>query len=108
MKSFDKISIIIFLLTISTFAQQKVRLGNERLVNEFFHLIEGKRVGVIANHTSLLSNGEHLVDYLFEFKKSKWSLLLVLNMVFVVKHLQAKKLKQQLMKKLNPSLFSLW
>lgn len=71
MKSFDKISIIIFLLTISTFAQQKVRLGNERLVNEFFHLIEGKRVGVIANHTSLLSNGEHLVDYLFESKKVK-------------------------------------
>lgn len=71
MKSFDKISIIIFLLTISTFAQQKVRLGNERLINEFFHLIEGKRVGVIANHTSLLSNGEHLVDYLFESKKVK-------------------------------------
>lgn len=71
MKTINYILVLIFFLTTFTFAQQKVRLGNERLVNEYFHLIEGKRVGIIANHTSLLNKRKHLVDYLFESKKVK-------------------------------------
>lgn len=49
-------------------ASTKVRLGNEKLVNEYFNLIKGKNIGVIANHTSLLSDGKHLVDFLYENK----------------------------------------
>lgn len=60
---------LIFLFSNFSFAQQKVRLGNESLINEYFHLIEGKRIGLISNHTSLLNNQQHLVDYLFETKK---------------------------------------
>lgn len=62
------LAFISILFTVAS-AEQKVRLGNERLVNEYFRLIEGKRVGVIANHTSLLSSGEHLIDFLLETKK---------------------------------------
>lgn len=71
MKTIKRVFIIALLFSISSLAQKKVQLGNERLINEFFNLIEGKKVGVIANHTSLLSNGEHLVDYLHQSKKVK-------------------------------------
>lgn len=71
MKFINYTLVLIFFLIIITFAQQKIRLGNERLVNEYFHLIEGKRVGIIANHTSLLNKRKHLIDYLFESKKVK-------------------------------------
>lgn len=36
-------------------------LGIERLLNEERHLVEGKRLGIITNHSALL-NGEHIVD----------------------------------------------
>lgn len=62
------ITILIFLISFN-FGQSKVRLGNDKLIKENFYLIEGKNIGVIANHTSVLENGEHLIDYLFKTKK---------------------------------------
>jgi uncharacterized protein YbbC (DUF1343 family) len=63
-------SLFMFLLFLfSNQINAKVKTGNERLIDEYFHLIEGKKIGVIANHTSVLSNGMHIVDYLFETKK---------------------------------------
>ncbi len=44
--------------------QVKVRYGADVLFEKYFEKISGKRVGVICNHTSLLSNGVHLVDSL--------------------------------------------
>lgn len=41
-----------------------VRTGAERLVHEKLHLVTGKKVAIVANHTSLLLNGTHLVDSL--------------------------------------------
>lgn len=61
----------IYLFVFINFIYGSVRLGNDKLINEKFNLIEGKRLGIIANHTSLLSNGQHLVDYLFESDKVK-------------------------------------
>ncbi|NPV12164.1 MAG: DUF1343 domain-containing protein [Ignavibacteria bacterium] len=62
--------ITIFLLVFFlNFDQSKVRLGNDKLINEYFYLIEGKNIGIIANHTSVLENGEHLIDFLFRTKK---------------------------------------
>ncbi len=62
------ISIYILMFQLFLIASTKVRLGNEKLVNEYFNLIKGKNIGVIANHTSLLSDGKHLVDFLYENK----------------------------------------
>jgi len=62
------ITILIFLISFN-FGHSKVRLGNDKLIKENFYLIEGKNIGVIANHTSVLENGEHLIDYLFKTKK---------------------------------------
>ncbi len=60
--------ILIYLISLN-FAQSKVRLGNDKLIKENFYLIEGKNIGIIANHTSVLENGEHLIDYLYQTKK---------------------------------------
>ncbi|MCB2205153.1 DUF1343 domain-containing protein [bacterium] len=41
-----------------------VKLGCEVLLSDSLHLINGKRVGLLCNHTSLLSNGVALFDTL--------------------------------------------
>lgn len=43
---------------------QKIVTGADQPV-KYFHLLEGKRVGVVANHTSITKNG-HLVDVLLK------------------------------------------
>ena len=41
-----------------------VRVGADVLLHDQLELIAGKNVGVVTNHSALLSNGEHLVDSL--------------------------------------------
>lgn len=43
-----------------------IKVGAEVLVEEQLALLEGKKVGVITNHTSVLPTMEHLVDVLVE------------------------------------------
>lgn len=43
---------------------QRVQLGSEVFINRHLGLVANKRVGIICNHTSRLSNGVHLVDTL--------------------------------------------
>lgn len=45
--------------------QNKVIVGADILLSKKFDLIKNKRIGIITNHTALLSNGTHLVDTLF-------------------------------------------
>ncbi len=54
--------IVIFLLPVSNFAQ--IITGTDRIISESQNLITGKNIGVVCNHTALLSNGAHLVDTL--------------------------------------------
>jgi uncharacterized protein YbbC (DUF1343 family) len=61
-------TIILFTLhslpfTIPAFSQ--VSAGADRLFSDEFHLVAGKRVGLVTNHTAVLSNGRHLADSLF-------------------------------------------
>lgn len=51
-----------FLYTASSFSQ--VLTGADRLFSHEFHLIAGKRVGLVTNHTAVLRNGVHLADSL--------------------------------------------
>ena len=44
----------------------KVRIGADRLLNEYSELIEGKRVGVLTNHTGRLSDGRSIIDAIAE------------------------------------------
>jgi len=54
----------VFLQTNILSAQGKVVTGLENLLGNHLNLIEDKRLGVIANHTSVNSNGEHIIDLL--------------------------------------------
>lgn len=46
---------------------KKVIIGAERLFeDEFLPLIQGKRIGLVTNHTGLLPDGRHIVDLLHE------------------------------------------
>ena len=44
-------------------------LGNERLLSEYSHLIDGKRVGIVTNHTGVNSKLERTVDVLSAYPK---------------------------------------
>ncbi|HHX50520.1 MAG TPA: DUF1343 domain-containing protein, partial [Clostridia bacterium] len=45
-------------------SQPKVKLGNEVLLSQYHHLIEGKKVGLVTNQTGIDSRGRSLVDIL--------------------------------------------
>ncbi|NWF49583.1 MAG: DUF1343 domain-containing protein [Ignavibacteriaceae bacterium] len=67
---------IFILIVFSTKAQQKnsnnyFLSGAEVLIEKHLHSIENKRIGVVCNHSSLLSNSVHLVDWLSANKKIK-------------------------------------
>jgi uncharacterized protein YbbC (DUF1343 family) len=47
---------------------EKVILGDDRLITDYSHLINGKRVGLITNQTGVTSSGKHIVDILAEYK----------------------------------------
>ena len=59
----------VFLLSIRIDAQ--IITGADLLFSENLNLISGKKIGVVCNHTSLLSNGIHLVDTLLGVKNIK-------------------------------------
>jgi len=57
---------LLFLLLgffLSTNAQS-LQTGADRLISEYSHLLKGKNIGLVTNHTGLLSSGIHLADTL--------------------------------------------
>lgn len=58
------ISILIFTLLCTLGVQaSSLRVGADR-TEEYLPMLEGKRVALLANHTSILDGGEHFVDML--------------------------------------------
>ncbi|MGE5401544.1 MAG: exo-beta-N-acetylmuramidase NamZ domain-containing protein, partial [Ignavibacteriales bacterium] len=53
----------------------KTLSGADVLITSRMDLIRGKRLGIVTNHSALLSNGAHLVDTLFHTKDVKISAL---------------------------------
>ncbi|MCU0636475.1 MAG: hypothetical protein MUE41_16525, partial [Gemmatimonadaceae bacterium] len=43
---------------------QPVTVGADRLLGEFAHLVRGKRVALVSNHSGRLATGVHLADTL--------------------------------------------
>ncbi len=46
-------------------------LGNEVLLQDYFHLIEGKRVGLVTNQTGVDSKGNSLIDNILSTRQVK-------------------------------------
>ena len=64
---FTLLSILFFTLEIDA----QIINGADLLFSENSELISGKNIGVVCNHTALLSNGTHLVDALLDQKNVK-------------------------------------
>ena len=60
------ILLFVLLITIPNYAQ--IINGADLLFSENLNLISGKKIGVVCNHTSLLADGNHLVDALLDQK----------------------------------------
>ncbi len=65
------LALVLVLLTARAFVSAQVKVGADLLFENHFHLIDGKRVGLVTNHSALLSNGKHLADVLYENKRTK-------------------------------------
>lgn len=69
LSTFNKAVLLLFTLYSSPFttiALSQVTVGADRLLSNEFHLIAGKRIGLVTNHTGVLSSGKHLADALHD------------------------------------------
>lgn len=52
---------------VANLHNDRVQIGAEQLLSPaFIHLVRGKRIGLVTNHTGLLPDGSHLIDLLHE------------------------------------------
>ena len=49
-------------------SENKFRLGADLLVEKHLDLLNNKKIGLVINHTSLLSNSTHILDTLLSLK----------------------------------------
>lgn len=66
--TFSAIFIILVNCSNSQSVNKGIQTGADLLISENLSLIENKKLGIITNHTGILSNGTHLVDTLFSIK----------------------------------------
>lgn len=71
MKLFLNLSI--YLLLISNLIcqpqnEKHFQFGADQILSEYSHLIKNKKLGIVTNHTAVMSNGVHLVDTLNSMK----------------------------------------
>lgn len=70
-RAFPLISLIVtgclflfFAPRYSAQVKEQISVGADILISKEINIIKGKRLGVVTNHTAILSNGVHLVDSL--------------------------------------------
>jgi uncharacterized protein YbbC (DUF1343 family) len=51
--------------SLAVHQSERVIPGADRLLSEYVHLVKGKNVALVSNHSGRLTNGTHLVDTLF-------------------------------------------
>jgi len=86
MKFFTSIILVLICIpTISCQAQIKndFLFGADQLISENLDLIKNKKLGIVTNHTAVLSNGVHLVDTLYSIKDVHITALFGPDMEFV-------------------------
>lgn len=67
-----KIILVIFFLASGLFGQEaKVLTGADLLISENMGLIKGKTIGIVTNHTGVLSSGVHIADTLNKLPEVK-------------------------------------
>ncbi len=72
--------VLLSVFIVSSNINAQIINGADLLFSENLSLINGKKIGVVCNHTSLLSDGTHLVDALLNQKEVK------VNAIFTPEH----------------------
>src|SRR5690349_8978919 len=52
-----------------------ITVGADRLFTEFEHLIRGKRLALVSNHSGRLADGTHLADALYRYRDAQLRVL---------------------------------
>lgn len=63
-QSWTNVFLVISLAVFGSCSRPDVRTGADHLLSDRTDLIAGKRIGLVTNHTALLSDGRHLADAL--------------------------------------------
>ena len=63
------------LLLASSPAPAPITVGADRLFTEYEHLIRGKRLALVSNHSGTLADGTHLADALHRHPNAKLKVL---------------------------------
>jgi len=69
-----KLLCLLLILSGLSFAQT-IKTGADRLLEEYLYLLDGKNIGLVTNHTGVLSSGIHLADTLNKFSGFKLAAL---------------------------------
>ena len=70
------IAILLFALQAATVPPvAPVTVGADRLFSEYEHLIRGKRLALVSNHSGTLANGTHLADTLHRYRHAQLRVL---------------------------------
>jgi len=69
--------------SVSPAIDQVVTAGADRLFSDFSHLIRGKKLALVSNHTGRLSDGTHLADTLFKYPDAE--LIVLFGMHFNIR-----------------------
>jgi len=62
-------------LGVLSIGRAQVTVGADRLFTEYSSLIEGKRIGLVTNHSAVLADGRHLADALVSSNKTSLTVL---------------------------------
>ena len=73
-------------------AAQRVTVGADRLFGEFAHLIRGRRLALVANHSARLADGTHLADALHALSPRRHMPLVKVNCAAMVEELLLSEL----------------
>ncbi|MEA3500894.1 MAG: DUF1343 domain-containing protein [Candidatus Marinimicrobia bacterium] len=64
--------IILFMsCNLKNSSKVKVKTGLDVLIKDEFNILKDKKVGIVANHTSVNKNGKHIVDIINDFKNTE-------------------------------------
>jgi uncharacterized protein YbbC (DUF1343 family) len=69
------LGILASLILSLTPAPAPITVGADRLFPEYEHLIRGKRLALVSNHSGTLANGTHLADALYRHPNAKLKVL---------------------------------
>jgi len=68
---FPVLVVLFMSCNVTNSSQIKVKTGLDVLIEDEFKILKGKKVGIVANHTSVDKNGKHIIDIINNFENTE-------------------------------------